>query len=1151
MNILQQFTGLWKQLLALQEQERQIHAELQTLRTEADAAIRQAERRARSKTDDLDSQIREIQVYYDEARRYQPNSKFCYEEQQYQQAELQQLYTLLSNSPQGLRCAEELLLKSDAMLRWLERCKREVLREQRKEADRKTCDATEGARAKALKQQLSAIERGYLNLIDSEQMAELYKEALARTGGFLIKSGATYKLDVPSKSVESFCLGFCWLPFPVDKRFTGRLKQRLGGFYDEAAAGVRLPVGFSGEKIGANGEYAAVKLRLLYNAQTERIAYSAITAFLFNILRSYPPLAGRVVYLDLNTWNPEFLGFMKKFCGAEAMISAPTGEQAAQRCLQKLEADVNGEPEDKRSRRFVIVRGDPFNAGSALGHVLARIANNGKKNNVMFFFADRQDKSSVGAFGTDTIRYSLTVEADGTQFFTAQYQKLFRQRSRFGFPMAPADLSEDTWKRFRDAYAPKPFDNCYESYFDLSAPIRYTRERRPLTLTYGIDNKGNPKSITFENTTFAGFLVGASGFGKSTAIHALLANLITHYHPDEVELWLADFKMETFSFYRKYCPPHVRYILLDNTREVVFDFLDKLHEELLRREKLLSTWQYEDRRDVPSDKYLPTIFLVIDEFSVLSDAVGDDEDYKRKLKDLFVKGRSNGFRILLASQIFTTGTTALRQIAKDSIGLRLAMGTKSPTEIKETLAIPSGQYTQQISDMIGNLAMYHVLQREEDRDGRVTVQDVMPFYFPGKGEAAWPSRYALFQRLNASMKKIRPEDYTGREINTFVDKNPVFVARGDLEAFGKDVFAAARQSFLMNSATSLVQGDFLLRLGVPRKMKADCMAVMTQASGENLFLLSTDQEVTCAMSVVLAAMRSAHMQRVKTEIWTDGSNRMRSKFDHVLQRLPYKEGGDAVRSAIFSLVDTVRAGDRSPRLIVLLGLPNLLTELEKSEDDDFFAPVQKNPQINQAALGADTDADRKRAALYAQITREQNQIADDTEEEGEAKGWTDDQIEQEISRRCAEHLKKKYGFASAANGTASAANGLATAAQSSPSQNDDRDAKEELQKLICNGGKFGCHFLVYLNSFRALNATGLNLKAFHHRVCFRTDTKDTALAVLESSGAYYLSEHIAYYRSFGTSAEGFPFVPYLHSGVCWDGWQVDSNGRAVSPIKKD
>jgi hypothetical protein len=71
-------------------------------------------------------------------------------------------------------------------------------------------------------------------------------------------------------------------------------------------------------------------------------------------------------------------------------------------------------------------------------------------------------------------------------------------------------------------------------------------------------------------------------------LHTIITGLLRQYHPDDVELWLADFKMGEFSQYINPMPPHIKYILLDESAELVYDFVELLTKELLRRKQYFS-----------------------------------------------------------------------------------------------------------------------------------------------------------------------------------------------------------------------------------------------------------------------------------------------------------------------------------------------------------------------------------------------------------------------------------------------------------------------------------------------------------------------------------------------------------------------------------
>ncbi|GIF03068.1 FtsK/SpoIIIE domain-containing protein [Actinoplanes siamensis] len=155
---------------------------------------------------------------------------------------------------------------------------------------------------------------------------------------------------------------------------------------------------------------------------------------------------------------------------------------------------------------------------------------------------------------------------------------------------------------------------------------------------------------------------GPSGSGKTNLIYTLLGSLATRYGPEELALYLLDFK-EGVSFAR-YVPgprdpswlPQVRLagINVNGDREFGLALLRHLGEELRTRAqaaKRHDAGKLSELRTEDPDGHWPRIVAVIDEFQVLlagRDAVA--EEAVGLLEDLARRGRSQGIHLVLASQ---------------------------------------------------------------------------------------------------------------------------------------------------------------------------------------------------------------------------------------------------------------------------------------------------------------------------------------------------------------------------------------------------------------------------------------------------------------------------------------------------------------------
>ena len=163
--------------------------------------------------------------------------------------------------------------------------------------------------------------------------------------------------------------------------------------------------------------------------------------------------------------------------------------------------------------------------------------------------------------------------------------------------------------------------------------------------------------LSFDSTDHAGaLLVGRPGSGKSTLLHTYIAGLTTLYGPEELELYLIDFKEGVeFKAYAEHGLPHAKVIAIESDREFGFNVLDSVQKEISRRAELLRATGgghtgVEGLRATTGEK-VPRILLIFDEFQVLfsrNDALG--QAAADRLESIIRQGRGIGVHVLLGSQ---------------------------------------------------------------------------------------------------------------------------------------------------------------------------------------------------------------------------------------------------------------------------------------------------------------------------------------------------------------------------------------------------------------------------------------------------------------------------------------------------------------------
>jgi hypothetical protein len=163
--------------------------------------------------------------------------------------------------------------------------------------------------------------------------------------------------------------------------------------------------------------------------------------------------------------------------------------------------------------------------------------------------------------------------------------------------------------------------------------------------------------LGFDSGDHAGaLLVGRPGSGKSTLLHAYIGGLTTLYGPEELELYLIDFKEGVeFKAYAEEQLPHAKVIAIESDREFGLSVLESLQAEITQRAELLRATGgrqagMQGRRETTGDK-IPRILLVFDEFQVLF-ARNDQVGLKAAdlLESIIRQGRGFGVHVLLGSQ---------------------------------------------------------------------------------------------------------------------------------------------------------------------------------------------------------------------------------------------------------------------------------------------------------------------------------------------------------------------------------------------------------------------------------------------------------------------------------------------------------------------
>ncbi len=138
-------------------------------------------------------------------------------------------------------------------------------------------------------------------------------------------------------------------------------------------------------------------------------------------------------------------------------------------------------------------------------------------------------------------------------------------------------------------------------------------------------------------------------------MHVLIQNLAFYYAPNEVQLFLLDYK-EGVEF-NAYADPaileHARLVSVASSVGFGVSFLSWLDKEMKKRSELFKQFDnVKDLSDYRKHGEMPRLIVVIDEFQVLfSDSTTKEKDrVEAYLNTILKKGRSYGVHLILATQ---------------------------------------------------------------------------------------------------------------------------------------------------------------------------------------------------------------------------------------------------------------------------------------------------------------------------------------------------------------------------------------------------------------------------------------------------------------------------------------------------------------------
>ncbi len=325
----------------------------------------------------------------------------------------------------------------------------------------------------------------------------------------------------------------------------------------------------------------------------------------------------------------------------------------------------NEDKEDKLPLKALFLSGVDALSSDAL-YYLEKIMRFGSKNGVLSFVNLESEKNNKSA--EDLKRYAEFFK-DRTSFECLKYLSV-EVINDHGIQ---SKHMQDFADKIKAYYEKKK--QVKRELKDLQKDEKFWTESSQFKVSVPVGWDINHKEVCFEigNEQNHMLICGRSGSGKSNFLHVLIQNLAFYYAPNEVQLFLLDYKEGVeFNAYVADTPlEHARLVSVASSVSYGITFLKWLCDGIQKRADRFKQFNVKDLSDYRKHGEMPRLIVVIDEFQVLFSDSKSTKAVEGHLNTLLKKGRSYGVHLVLATQ--TMRGTDINPSFKAQIANRIAL----------------------------------------------------------------------------------------------------------------------------------------------------------------------------------------------------------------------------------------------------------------------------------------------------------------------------------------------------------------------------------------------------------------------------------------------------------------------------------------------
>ncbi|GAA9878709.1 hypothetical protein VN0661_03920 [Helicobacter pylori] len=262
------------------------------------------------------------------------------------------------------------------------------------------------------------------------------------------------------------------------------------------------------------------------------------------------------------------------------------------------------------------------------------------------FFKDRASFERLKYLNAEVIN-DCGIQSQHMQDFATKIKAYYEQKKQVKRELKDLQREQEFWTK--------------SSQFRVSVPVGWDINHKEVCSEIG----------EVQNHTL---ICGHSGSGKSNFLHVLIQNLAFYYAPNEVQLFLLDYKegVEFNAYTNPTILEHARLVSVASSVGFGVSFLSWLCKEMQERANLFKQSGAKDLSAYRKHGEMPRLIVVIDEFQVLfSDSTTKEKERVEKyLNTILKKGRSYSVLLILATQTMRgSGITSLMAQITNRIAL--------------------------------------------------------------------------------------------------------------------------------------------------------------------------------------------------------------------------------------------------------------------------------------------------------------------------------------------------------------------------------------------------------------------------------------------------------------------------------------------------